>query len=183
MPQAIPVLYNEAAVKYRGDNNVESRECASGASRGAQPDAVKGRDVRPSNFRDRVFERYESIPQVRPTDPNRVGSFTSQNGAGAASAMGKGEGASGETKADDFSSRQKENCGGTKGEVGEAEGAAEEGGVEPTVKRLLLPLYFVPIQLRRRDQPHCHRRRAPPRDVLLDASISHLVVDSSTLGQ
>ena len=127
MPQAIPVLYNEAAVKYRGDNNVESRECASGASGGARPDAVKGRDVRPSNFRDRVFERYESIPQVRPTDPNRVGSFTSQNGAGAASAMGKGEGASGETKADDFSSRQKEDRGGTKGEVGEDEGRAEEG--------------------------------------------------------
>jgi hypothetical protein len=140
------VRHNE----YRGDNNVESRECASGASRGAQPDAVTGRDVRPSNFRDRVFERYESIPQVRPTDPNRVGSFTSQNGAGAESAMGKGEESSAETRANHIGGREKENRGGTKGTLGEDTGGEEEVGcVEPTVKRLLLPLYFVPIISRR----------------------------------
>jgi len=43
--------------------------------------------------------------------------------------MGEDEGASAETKAHDLSSRQKENRGGTAGEVGEVEGAAEEGGV------------------------------------------------------
>jgi hypothetical protein len=37
----------------------------------------------------------------------------------------------GETQAHNISSRQKENRGGTAGEVGEGEGAAEEGCLEP----------------------------------------------------
>jgi hypothetical protein len=109
-----------------GSIHGKSRDCASAASRGAQPDAVTGRDVRPSNLRDRVFEPYGSIPQVKPTDPNRFGSFTAQNGAGAASTLGKGERSSAETQSDDFSSRQKENRGGTKGTVGEVEGGEKE---------------------------------------------------------
>src|ERR1035441_4127233 len=45
--------------------------------------------------------------------------------------MGKGERASGETQAHNFTSRQKANRGGTKGTVGEGEGGEEEGCVEP----------------------------------------------------
>ena len=50
--------------------------------------------------------------------------------------MGKGEGASGETKADDFSSRQKEDRGGTKGEVGEVEGGEEQVGGLSSLRNL-----------------------------------------------
>ena len=46
--------------------------------------------------------------------------------------MGKGKRSSAETEAHNFSSRQTENRGGTKGAVGEGEGGEEEGGVEPT---------------------------------------------------
>jgi hypothetical protein len=117
----------------QGGIHGKSRDCASAASRGAQPDAVTGRDVRPSNFRDRVFERYGIIPQVKPTDPNRFGSFTAENGAGAASTLGKGERSRAETKAHHISSRKTENRGGSAGEVGEGEGGEEEiGGLEPT---------------------------------------------------
>jgi hypothetical protein len=49
--------------------------------------------------------------------------------------MGKGEGSSAETKANDLSSRQKKNRGGTAGKVGEAEGCEEESGVELRVSR------------------------------------------------
>jgi hypothetical protein len=45
--------------------------------------------------------------------------------------MGKDKGSSGETKADDFSSRQKEDRCRTAGEVGEAEGGEKEiGGLD-----------------------------------------------------
>jgi hypothetical protein len=43
--------------------------------------------------------------------------------------MGKGKGSSVETKAHYISSRQKEDRGGCTSEVGEGEGAAEEGKV------------------------------------------------------
>jgi hypothetical protein len=120
----------------QGGIHGKSRDCASAASRGAQPDAVTGRDVRPSNFRDRVFERYGSIPQVKPTDPNRFGSFTAQNGAGAESAMGKGEESSAETKANHVGISPQEDCGGTKGTVGEDTGGEEEigGGVTSAIR-------------------------------------------------
>jgi hypothetical protein len=61
--------------------------------------------------------------------------------------MGKDERSSGETHAHNFSSRQKTDRGGAKGKVGEDTGGEEEigGGLKPTVKRLLLPLYFVSI--------------------------------------
>jgi hypothetical protein len=49
--------------------------------------------------------------------------------------MGEGEESSAETKANHFSSRQKENRGGCTGEVGEAQGGEEEGGVEPAELR------------------------------------------------
>ena len=42
--------------------------------------------------------------------------------------MGKGEESSAETQAHNINGRQKTNCGGTKGKVGEAEGGEEEIG-------------------------------------------------------
>ena len=111
----------------RGGNNAKSRERAPAASRGAQPDAVSGRKVIPSNFSDRILKRFRSLPQGSPTDPNRVSRFTAQDGAGAASAMGKGESAQCYShciearQAHNFSGRQKENRGGAAGEVGEGQ--------------------------------------------------------------
>src|ERR1039458_9926301 len=117
-------------------SSAKARNLPPQQPRGAQPDAVTGRDVRPSNFRDRVFERYGSIPQVKPTDPNRFGSFTAQNGAGAESAMGKGEESSAETKANHVGISPQEDCGGTKGTVGEDTGGEEEigGGVTSAIR-------------------------------------------------
>jgi hypothetical protein len=77
------------------------------------------------------------MPPRNPPDPNRVGGCASAHGAGAASKMGKGEGASAESQAHNISSSQKENRGGTASKVGEGEGAAEEGGVEPAEPALL----------------------------------------------
>jgi len=49
--------------------------------------------------------------------------------------MGKGKGSSGETEANHISSGQKENRGGTKGTVGEAEGGEEKiGGFNASTK-------------------------------------------------
>jgi len=47
----------------------------------------------------------------------------------AAGSGGNGENGFGSCQTQDFSSRQEENRGGTKGTVGEGTGAAEEGGV------------------------------------------------------
>ena len=59
--------------------------------------------------------------------------------------MGEGEESSAETKANHFSSRQKENRGGCTGEVGEAQGGEEEGGVEPNSSEMLGPvMVFIP---------------------------------------
>src|ERR1035437_6271009 len=81
--------------------------------------------------------------------------------------MGKDGRSRAETQANHLSGRQEENRSRSAGTVGEGQGGEEEiGGVEPTVKRLLLPLYFVPIQLRRRDQPHRNRRHAVAKNRL-----------------
>jgi hypothetical protein len=45
-------------------------------------------------------------------------------------ANGGGENGIGSGEAQDFVSRKEENCGGTKGTVGEAAGAGEEGGIK-----------------------------------------------------
>jgi hypothetical protein len=80
--------------------------------------------------------------------PNRVLSFTSQDGAGATSAMGEGAGTfvvniGGKDhqfrscQAHNISSRQKEDRGGTAGEVGEVEGCEEEIGGLSNLRNLL----------------------------------------------
>jgi hypothetical protein len=45
----------------------------------------------------------------QPTEANYIGSFTAENGAGAASALGKGERSGAEAKADGLSRRQKKD--------------------------------------------------------------------------
>jgi len=115
----------------RGGNNVESRECASGTLRGSQCYTVTVREVKPSNFSNRIFRWFGSIQQIRPTKANRVRSFTAENGTGAASAMGKDERSSAETQAHNLSSRTKADRSGAAGEVGEGEGG-EEDCLEPT---------------------------------------------------
>ena len=136
----IPILYNIPHCQTPRDNNGKSNQCASAASCGAARSAVARGEVRPSDFRDRVFERYGSIPQVGTTDPNSVRSFTAENGAGTKSEMGKGsegtEASSGESennwlgscKAHHVASRPQEDRGGAAGAVGEGTGG-EEGGV------------------------------------------------------
>jgi len=121
----VPLLNTE------GGNNGKSDQRASGTSQGAQPGANRGGEVRPSDFRDRVAERFGGIPESKPTDPNRIGSFAPENGAGTASAMGKGregiranEGSDGlrSCKAHHVGVSPQEDRGGTAGAVGAGEG-------------------------------------------------------------
>jgi hypothetical protein len=95
-----PIQY--PALSNTEDNNGKSNQCASAASCGAARSAVARGEVGSSNFRDRVVERFGSIPQVGTTDPNSVRSFTAEKGAGTKSEMGKGsegtEASSGESE-------------------------------------------------------------------------------------
>jgi hypothetical protein len=120
-------------VNCEGETNGKSNQRASAASCGAARSAVARGEVGSSNFRDRVLERPRSIPQVNPTDPSRVGSFTAQNGASAEKAMGKGwqriaassseNDGSGSGKAHHVDVRPEEDRGGTKGAMGQGEGS------------------------------------------------------------
>jgi hypothetical protein len=121
------------AVNLEGDYG-KSTECAPATSCRAQPGADRGREVRSSDFRHRVFEWYRSIPQGNATDPNRIGGFAAEDGAGAKGEMGKiaqafsakGEdNQHGPSEAHNISSRQKENRGGAAGAVGAGEGGEE----------------------------------------------------------
>jgi len=47
------------------------------------------REVRPSDFRDRVAKWFRNIPERKTSNPNYLGSFTTENGAGAKGEMGK----------------------------------------------------------------------------------------------
>src|SRR5208282_110860 len=81
----------ERCQNTRGGNNGKSRECASGASRRAQRNTVAVREVRPSNFGNRVFERCGRFPNDNPNAANSIGRFAAKNGTGAESSMGKSE--------------------------------------------------------------------------------------------
>jgi hypothetical protein len=129
--ESLPSYTMRRCQNTRGGNNAESRECASGASRGTKRDTVTIREAKPSNFSNRVFKRYGNNRGDKPTEANYIGSLAAENGAGAASAMGKGERSRAETKADDLSRRAKENCSGAKGKVGEDTGCEQEGCLEP----------------------------------------------------
>jgi hypothetical protein len=131
------------AVKYRGGNNGRSNQCASAASRRAASGTVARGEVGSSNFKDRVVERFGSIPQVGPLNPNRIGSFAEENGAGAASALGKsaewiaandGSAGLGSCKAHHVGVSPQEDRGGTAGAVGKGAGGEEEGGLEQHVR-------------------------------------------------
>src|SRR5580692_1299715 len=76
------------AVNLEGDYG-KSRECASAASCGAARSAVARREVRPSDFSDRVATWFRIISPNKPTEANCIGSFTAENGAGAEGEMGE----------------------------------------------------------------------------------------------
>ena len=52
--------------------------------------AVAGREVGSSDCSDRVVKRFASVQHRKSADPNHIGSFAAENGAGAKSEMGKG---------------------------------------------------------------------------------------------
>jgi hypothetical protein len=84
------ILYNIPHCQIPMDNNGKSNQRASTASCGAARSAVARREVRPSDFSDRVAKWFRNIPERKPTNPNYFGSFTTENGAGAKGEMGKG---------------------------------------------------------------------------------------------
>ena len=67
----------------------KSRKCASAASCGAARSAVARREVRPSDFSDRVAPWFRIISPNKPAEANCIGSFTAENGAGAEGEMGE----------------------------------------------------------------------------------------------
>jgi hypothetical protein len=136
--RAVPVLYNHPAIKYRGRNNGKSNQRASAPSYRAQASAVARGEVGSSNFRDRVFERYGNISHGHPTDPNRIGSFAAENGAGTKGEMGEGPGwiaasegsdGLGSCKAHHVGVSPEEDRDGAAGEVGEVQSSEEERGL------------------------------------------------------
>jgi hypothetical protein len=77
------------AVNLEGDYG-KSNQCASAASCGAARSAVAPREVRPSDFRDRVAKWFRNLPDRKPSNPNYLGSFTTENGEVAKGEMGEG---------------------------------------------------------------------------------------------
>jgi hypothetical protein len=129
-----PIQY-PALSKHRGGNNGKSNQCTSAASCGAARIAVTRREVRPSDFTDRVAKWFRNIPERKTSNPNYLGSVTAENGAGAKGEMGKGEGGIegsdglGSCEAHHVGIRPQEDRGGTAGTLGEGEGGSEEGGI------------------------------------------------------
>ena len=138
----IPILYNIPHCQTPRDNNGKSNQCASAASCGAARSAIARREVRPSDFRDRVAKCFRNIPERKPTNPNYFGSFTTENGAGTKSEMGKGSqriAASSRGNENDWlRTREAHNVGvseaedrrRSKSEMGEGKGGEEESGIE-----------------------------------------------------
>jgi hypothetical protein len=128
-------LYNHA-VNLEGDYG-KSRKCASAASCGAARSAVARREIRPSDFSDRVATRFRIISPNKPTEANCIGSFTAENGAGAEGEMGEcSEGITASGRLGpyeglyDVSIRPEKNRRSTTGMVGEVEGWTKEGGIK-----------------------------------------------------
>jgi len=123
------------AVNLEGDYG-KSNQCASAASCGAARSAVARREVRPSDFRDRIAKWFRNIAERKTSNPNYLGSFTTENGEGAKGEMGEGSEATracsennwpGSCKAHHFGRRAQEDRGCAKSEVGDVEGWAEGG--------------------------------------------------------
>ena len=114
----------------------KSDQCASAASCGAARSAVAREEVRPSDFRDRGAKWFRATPERKPSNPNYLGSFTTENGESAKGEMGEvSEGARacsenlwlGSCKAHHFGRWAQEDRGCAKSEVGDVEGWAEGG--------------------------------------------------------
>jgi len=123
------------AVNLEGDYG-KSNQCSSAASCGAARSAVARGEVRPSDFRDRIAKWFWNIPERKTSNPNYLGSFTTENGEGAKGEMGEGSEATracsennwpGSCKAHHFGRRAQEDRGCAKSEVGDVEGWAEGG--------------------------------------------------------
>jgi hypothetical protein len=119
----------------RGDYG-KPNQCASAASCGAARNAVAREEVRSSDFRDRVAKCFRNTPERKPSNPNYLGSFTTENGESAKGEMGEvSEGARacsenlwlGSCKAHHFGRWAQEDRGCAKSEVGDVEGWAEGG--------------------------------------------------------
>jgi hypothetical protein len=142
-----------AAVNLEGDYG-KSRKCASAASCGAARNAVARREVRPSDFSDRVATWLRIISPNKPTEANYIGSFTPENGAGAEGEMGecsKGVTANGSGRLSpyegsyDVGFSPEKDRGGTAGTLGEDTSGEQESCVETepatnTQTRLLRPM-------------------------------------------
>jgi hypothetical protein len=138
--QMIPILLQYPALLNTEGQHGKSNQSASAASCGAARSAVARREVRPSDFRDRVAKRFGNIPKNRPTEANNIGSFKTENGAGATGEMGEGsewiEASSGGRKGNWFGTREAHHVGVSPQEdrssaaekVGSGEGG-EEGGI------------------------------------------------------
>jgi hypothetical protein len=140
-PKSFQSITMRRCQNIRGGNNVESRECASGTLRGSQCYTVTVREVKPSNFSNRVFKWFGNKREDKPTEANYIGNFTSENGAGAKSAVGGysqtvaiGVGwkniqlLSCQTHHVDISPQ--EDRSGTNRTLGEVQGCKQEGGLE-----------------------------------------------------
>jgi len=148
----IPILYNSPHCLNTEGQHGKSNQCASAASCGAARSAVARREVRPSDFCDRVAKCFRNIPERKPTNPNYFGSFTTENGAGAKGEMGKDSERTAANsrcsqnnglhscEAYDLGGRPQEDRGGAAGTLGEGEGRGEEGGLEPAepITRIVL---------------------------------------------
>ncbi len=118
-------------------NHGKPKQRASGASCGAQANAVTGREVGSSDFSNRIVERFGNNPSGTSTDASNIGGLTTQNGASTEGKMGKGSCDSansdskdhvlGSSEAHHVSGSPHEDCGISTGKVGESEGSAEEG--------------------------------------------------------
>src|SRR6202051_872087 len=87
---AKPIPYNQGRCQSSGGDNGKPKQRASAASCGAARSAVARREVRPSDFYDRVAKWFRHIPEHQPTEANYIRSFAAENGAGAKSEMGEG---------------------------------------------------------------------------------------------
>src|SRR3984885_9672392 len=76
------------AVNLEGDYG-KSRKCASTASCGAASSAVARREVRPSDFSDRVATWFRIISPDKPSEANYIRGFEAENGAGSEGEMGE----------------------------------------------------------------------------------------------
>jgi len=126
------------AVNLEGDYG-KSRKYASAASCGAARSAVARREVRPSDFSDRVATWFRIVSPYKPTQAKTFGSFSAENGASSKGEMGEGWKRITPCKGSDgFDSRKRsydvgicpqEDRRRSKGTLGEDTSREQEGGI------------------------------------------------------